>query len=101
MTQRRRAPRRRKKIRRRVVLAGLGGAALAAGAYIVHHSIQNGNQSKSPTAPEAAPEPNPALPSGEWRAVWVSYLEWAGMDFSSEEAFRAGAAGLIGTKDVM
>ena len=95
MTQRRRAPRRRKKIRRRVFLAGLGGAALAAGAYIVHHSIQNGNQSKSPTAPEAAPEPNPALPSGEWRAVWVSYLEWARMDFSSEEAFRAAAAELL------
>ena len=95
MTQRRRAPRRRKKIRRRVFLAGLGGAALAAGAYIVHHSVQNGNESKSPTAPEAAPEPNPALPSGEWRAVWVSYLEWARMDFSSEEAFRAAAAELL------
>ena len=95
MTQRRRAPRRRKKIRRRVFLAGLGGAALAAGAYIVHRSIQNGNESKSPTAPEAAPEPNPALPSGEWRAVWVSYLEWARMDFSSEEAFRAAAAELL------
>ena len=94
MTQRRRAPRRRKKIRRRVFLAGLGGAALVTGAYIVRHSIQNGNESKSPTAPEAAPEPNPALPSGEWRAVWVSYLEWAGMDFSSEEAFRAAAAEL-------
>ena len=95
MTQRRKAPRRRKKIRRRVFLAGLGGAALAAGAYIVHCSIQNGNESKSPTAPEAAPEPNPALPSGEWRAVWVSYLEWARMDFSSEEAFRTAAAELL------
>ena len=95
MTQRRRAPRRRKKIRRRVFLAGLGGAALAAGAYIVHHSIQSGNELKSPTAPEAAPEPNPALPSGEWRAVWVSYLEWARMDFSSEEAFRTAAAALL------
>lgn len=40
-------------------------------------------------------EPNAALPTGEWRAVWVSYLEWAGMDFSSEEAFRAGAAELM------
>lgn len=46
-----------------------------------------------PTTDEA--EPNAALPSGEWRAVWVSYLEWAGMDFSSEEAFRAGAAELM------
>ena len=95
MTQRRRAPRRRKKIRRRVFLAGLGGAALAAGAYIVHRSIQNGNESKSPATPEAAPEPNPALPSGEWRAVWVSYLEWAAMDFSTEDAFRAGVVQLL------
>ena len=39
--------------------------------------------------------PNAALPSGEWRAVRVSYLEWAGMDFSSEAAFRAGAAELM------
>ena len=35
------------------------------------------------------------LPAGEWRAVWVSYLEWAELDFSSEEAFRAGAAQLL------
>ena len=39
--------------------------------------------------------PQPALPSGEWRAVWVSYLEFAEMDFSSESAFRADAAALM------
>ena len=26
---------------------------------------------------------NPALPAGEWRAVWISYLEWALLDFST------------------
>lgn len=44
---------------------------------------------------ETPTAPNPALPAGEWRAVWVSYLEWARMDFSSEETFRAGAAQLL------
>ena len=39
--------------------------------------------------------PNPALPAGEWRAVWVSYLEWAAMDFSTEDAFRAGVVQLL------
>ncbi len=40
-------------------------------------------------------DPNPALPAGEWRAVWVSYLEWAAMDFSTEDAFRAGVVQLL------
>ncbi len=72
MTQRRRRSRaRRGRFGRRAFLAGAGCAALAGAA------------------------PNAALPSGEWRAVWVSYLEWAGMDFSSEAAFRAGAAELM------
>ena len=44
---------------------------------------------------ETPTAPNPALPAGEWRAVWVSYLEWARMNFSSEEMFRAGAAQLL------
>ena len=33
--------------------------------------------------------------AGEWRAVWVSYLEWAAMDFSTEDAFRAGVVQLL------
>ena len=37
----------------------------------------------------------PALPAGEWRAVWVSYLEWAAMDFSSADAFRAGCVQML------
>ena len=47
-----------------------------------------------PGSPSA--DPNPALPAGEWRAVWVSYLEWAAMDFSTEDAFRAGVRAAAG-----
>lgn len=95
MTQRRRAPRRRKKFGRRLFLAGACGAACAAGAYILQRSVRNVKSDTSQTVPETGMESDPALPSGEWRAVWVSYLEWARMDFSSEEAFRAEAAQLM------
>ena len=93
MTQRRRRRRaRRGRFGRRAFLAGAGCAALA-GAVVLLGRGQTASASSVPPMDEA--EPNAALPSGEWRAVWVSYLEWAGMDFSSEEAFRAGAAELM------
>ena len=93
MTQRRRRRRaRRGRFGRRAFLAGAGCAALA-GAAVMLGRGQTASASSVPPTDEA--EPNAALPTGEWRAVWVSYLEWAGMDFSSEEAFRAGAAELM------
>lgn len=93
MTQRRRRRRaRRGRFGRRAFLAGAGCAALAGAAMLLGRG-QTASASSVPPTDEA--EPNAALPSGEWRAVWVSYLEWAGMDFSSEEAFRAGAAELM------
>ena len=93
MTQRRRRRRaRRGRFGRRAFLAGAGCAALAGAAVLLGRG-QTASASSVPPMDEA--EPNAALPSGEWRAVWVSYLEWAGMDFSSEEAFRAGAAELM------
>ena len=93
MTQRRRRRRaRRGRFGRRAFLAGAGCAALAGAAVLLGRG-QTASASSVPPTDEA--EPNAALPSGEWRAVWVSYLEWAGMDFSSEEAFRAGAAELM------
>lgn len=91
MRRKQRTPR-RNKIGRRLFLAGLGGAACAAGAYYLHCSVRNVEPEPPQAVPEAVPEPNPALPSGEWRAVWISYLEWARMDFSSESAFRAEVA---------
>ncbi len=92
MTQQRR-PRRRKKnkplLTRRAFLAGAGAAAAGLAAWQLWSRL---SPLQSPTAPA---EPNPALPAGEWRAAWVSYLEWAEMDFSSQETFRAGAAQLM------
>lgn len=50
-----------------------------------------------PSAPQTVPEPTPAPtpaatmteePQRPYRAVWVSYLEWQQMDFSTETAFR-------------
>ena len=93
MTQRRRTPRRRRRFGRRVFLAGLGGMFCAAGAFFLHRAA--GAAASGVPASSAVPETNPALPRGEWRAVWVSYLDLAAMDFSSEDAFRAGAAALM------
>ena len=93
MTQRRRNRHRKRRVGRRAFLIGLGGSVSAALTYYLLRSIPAGNNAESTPSPQAAP--NPALPSGEWRAVWVSYLEFAEMDFSSESAFRAGAAALM------
>ena len=93
MTQRRRNRHRKRRVGRRAFLIGLGGSVSAALTYYLLRSIPAGNNAKPVPSPQAAP--NPALPSGEWRAVWVSYLEFAEMDFSSESAFRADAAALM------
>lgn len=92
MSPQRRAPRRKKKIGRRRFLAGLG---CAAGAYFLYRSVRNVEKIDPPAVLQPDEMPNPALPSGEWRAVWVSYLEWARMNFSSEAAFRADIAALM------
>ena len=73
MTQRRRRRRaRRGRFGRRAFLAGAGCAALA-GAVVMLGRGQTASASSVPPTDEA--EPNAALPTGEWRAVWVSYLE--------------------------
>ena len=93
MTQRRRNRHRKRRVGRRAFLIGLGGSVSAALTYYLLRSIPAGNNAEPVPSPQTAP--NPALPSGEWRAVWVSYLEFAEMDFSSESAFRADAAALM------
>ncbi len=93
MTQRRRNRHRKRRVGRRAFLIGLGGSVSAALTYYLLRSIPAGNSAEPAPSPQAAP--NPALPSGEWRAVWVSYLEFAEMDFSSESAFRADTAALM------
>lgn len=45
-------------------------------------------------APTASPAPTPA-DAKEYRAVWVSYLEWQGVDFSSQDAFAADVGEML------
>ena len=94
MTRRSRKKTGRKNRRRgrRTFLLGAGAAAcVAAGLYLRRVT----SPAAADSTPEPSADPNPALPAGEWRAVWVSYLEWASMDFSTEDAFRAGVVQLL------
>ncbi len=55
---------------------------------------QTSSAAQAPGQPAASkPQQPPAEPGEktEYRAMWVSYLEWENFDFSSEGAFRAGA----------
>ena len=97
MTPRRRNRHRKRRVGRRAFLIGLGGSISAALTYYLLRSIPAGNNAEPAPSPQAAPYP--ALPSGEWRAVWVSYLDWALLDFSTEDTFRAGAAQLLDNCD--
>ena len=50
--------------------------------------------SSADVQPSAAASAKPA--GEEYRAVWISYLEWQSADFSSEAAFRAQMGGWFG-----
>ena len=95
MTQRRRTSKAKAKRRfgRRAFLTGAGVAACAAAGWYLRQKSDADHTAAS--GQDTPPAPNPALPAGEWRAVWVSYLEWAAMDFSTEDAFRAGVVQLL------
>ncbi|EJX01495.1 hypothetical protein, secreted, partial [gut metagenome] len=45
--------------------------------------------------PRASAMPASQQTPRPYRAMWVSYLEWENFDFSSEDAFRAGAEELM------
>ena len=77
---------------RRTFLLGAGAAVCAAAGLALRRVT---SPAAADSTPEPSADPNPALPVGEWRAVWVSYLEWAAMDFSTEDAFRAGVVQLL------
>ena len=89
---RKKTGRKNRRMGRRTFLLGAGAAVCAAAGLALRRGT-------SPAAADSTPAPpadhNPALPAGEWRAVWVSYLEWAAMDFSTEDAFRAGVVQLL------
>ena len=95
MTQRRRTSKAKAKRRfgRRAFLAGAGAAACAAVGWYLRQ--KSDAEKTAASGQDTPPAPNPALPAGEWRAVWVSYLDWALLDFSTEDTFRAGAAQLL------
>ena len=96
MTQRRRprrpARRARRRFGRRILFQSGQPAVNFAQGSLVPLQGQKVFCHRSPVCVVISPG---ASPAGEWRAVWVSYLEWAELDFSSEEAFRAGAAQLL------
>lgn len=57
-------------------------------------------QSAPASAPQGEAEPPQTAADqtsldGEYRAMWVSYLEWEQFDFSSEAAFAAGAEAMM------
>ena len=95
MTQRRRTSKAKAKrgFGRRAFLTGAGVAACAAAGWYLQQKSDADHTAAS--GQDTPPAPNPALPAGEWRAVWVSYLDWALLDFSTEDTFRAGAAQLL------
>ena len=84
---RKKTGRKNRRMGRRTFLLGAGAAVCAAAGLALRRVT---SPAAADSTPEPSADPNPALPAGEWRAVWVSYLEWAAMDFSTEDAFRAG-----------
>lgn len=89
---RKKTGRKNRRMGRRTFLLGAGAAVCAAAGLALRRVT---SPAAADSTPEPPADPDPALPAGEWRAVWVSYLEWAAMDFSTEDAFRAGVVQLL------
>lgn len=83
---------RTRRLSRRAFLRGLA-ACTAAGALAGCGAFPAGGQAAS--SPDTMPAPQTTAAGGEYRAIWISYLEWQGVDFSSEAAFRAAAGQML------
>lgn len=84
-----------KTVSRRAFLTGLGVAACGAGGIFLRDWLELPGKTGTLPVSESSTASAPPIPSGEWRAVWVSYLELLEMDFSSETAFRVDVALLM------
>lgn len=72
----------------------LGLAALAALAgYRLF--FEKAGQKASPSSSFVSQEEETPLSAAEYRAVWISYLEYEGMDFSSAQSLRAQVAQMM------
>lgn len=81
------------RLSRRAFLRGLA-ACTAAGALAGCGAFPAAG-SGAEESPNASPALEAAPAGGEYRAVWISYLEWQETDFSSEAAFRAAAGQML------
>ena len=95
MTQRRRSKKTEvepRRFGRRSFLLGAGAAVcVGAGLWLRRKELSE----RDKTGKQQQNVDNPALSAGEWRAVWISYLEWALLDFSTADTFRAGCAQML------
>ena len=91
MTQRRRSKKTEvepRRFGRRSFLLGAGAAAcVGAGLWLRRKELSE----RDKTEKQQQNVNNPALPAGEWRAVWISYLEWALLDFPRQTPSAPGA----------
>lgn len=88
---------RRKKDFSPFLIIGLGVAVLLGAVWAVMGTLRPGSSPASSGQEQSRPvssvssavqqTPLPQIPTGDWRAVWLSYLEYQQMDFSTEEAF--------------
>ena len=69
---RKKTGRKNRRMGRRTFLLGAGAAVCAAAGLALRRVT---SPAAADSTPEPSADPNPALPAGEWRAVWVSYLE--------------------------
>lgn len=70
----------------------LGGAALL---FPLLFCLPRSSPPSAAPAPSETPLPSASPAVREYRAVWISYLEWQQADFTSEEAFRADARAML------